>query len=233
MFFLDPWCWPLLMSVVRFEVASGPFWNWHISCLSQGSKKNILRTGNKSCTVARLHSGARGAFAGPANPGHKEGHMAQNTLRVVEGGAMDKTKALEAALSQIDRAFGKGSVMKLGKGEDGRDRVDFDRLARPRHRARHRRPAEGPGGRDLRAGKLRQDHARPARGGRGAEARRHRRPSSTPSTRSTRPTPTSWGSISTICWSPSPTPASRRWRSPTPWCARARWTSWSSTRWRP
>ena len=28
----------------------------------------------------------------------------------------DKQKALEAALSQIDRAFGKGSVMKLGKG---------------------------------------------------------------------------------------------------------------------
>ncbi len=30
---------------------------------------------------------------------------------------MDKTKALEAALSQIDRAFGKGSVMKLGQRE--------------------------------------------------------------------------------------------------------------------
>ncbi|MEM9705774.1 MAG: ATPase domain-containing protein, partial [Pseudomonadota bacterium] len=27
---------------------------------------------------------------------------------------MDKAKALEAALSQIDKAFGKGSVMKLG-----------------------------------------------------------------------------------------------------------------------
>jgi recombination protein RecA len=42
--------------------------------------------------------------------------MAQNTLRVVEGGAMDKTKALDAALSQIERAFGKGSIMRLGKG---------------------------------------------------------------------------------------------------------------------
>ena len=29
---------------------------------------------------------------------------------------MDKSKALEAALSQIERNFGKGSVMKLGKG---------------------------------------------------------------------------------------------------------------------
>ncbi len=30
---------------------------------------------------------------------------------------MDKTKALDAALSQIDRAFGKGSVMRLGQRE--------------------------------------------------------------------------------------------------------------------
>ncbi len=43
--------------------------------------------------------------------------MAQNSLRLVEGSSMDKTKALEAALSQIDRAFGKGSVMKLGQRE--------------------------------------------------------------------------------------------------------------------
>src|SRR3546814_15696530 len=30
---------------------------------------------------------------------------------------MDRQKALEAALSQIDRAFGKGSAMKLGSRE--------------------------------------------------------------------------------------------------------------------
>jgi recombination protein RecA len=41
--------------------------------------------------------------------------MAQSTLRVVEGGGMDKSKALDAALSQIERAFGKGSIMRLGK----------------------------------------------------------------------------------------------------------------------
>ena len=40
--------------------------------------------------------------------------MTGSALRVVEGG-MDKEKALEAALSQIERAFGKGSVMKLGQ----------------------------------------------------------------------------------------------------------------------
>jgi recombination protein RecA len=40
--------------------------------------------------------------------------MAQANLRVVEVAANDKSKALEAALSQIERAFGKGSIMKLG-----------------------------------------------------------------------------------------------------------------------
>ncbi|MBH0236890.1 recombinase RecA [Methylobrevis albus] len=43
--------------------------------------------------------------------------MAQNTLRLVEGSSMDKTKALDAALSQIERAFGKGSIMRLGAGQ--------------------------------------------------------------------------------------------------------------------
>ena len=44
--------------------------------------------------------------------------MAQNSLRLVEGNkSVDKTKALEAALGQIERAFGKGSIMKLGKNE--------------------------------------------------------------------------------------------------------------------
>src|SRR4051794_28251608 len=42
--------------------------------------------------------------------------MAPAALRVVEGNSMDKTKALDAALSQIERNFGKGSIMKLGKG---------------------------------------------------------------------------------------------------------------------
>ncbi|MEE4349892.1 MAG: recombinase RecA [Pacificimonas sp.] len=37
-------------------------------------------------------------------------------LKVVETG-MDKQKALDAALAQIDRAFGKGSAMKLGQQE--------------------------------------------------------------------------------------------------------------------
>ncbi|TPW33319.1 recombinase RecA [Martelella alba] len=40
--------------------------------------------------------------------------MADNTLRLVEEKSVNKSKALEAALSQIERSFGKGSIMKLG-----------------------------------------------------------------------------------------------------------------------
>ncbi|MCQ8782775.1 recombinase RecA [Mangrovibrevibacter kandeliae] len=43
--------------------------------------------------------------------------MAQNTLRLVEDRSLDKDKALDAALSQIERAFGKGSIMRLGANE--------------------------------------------------------------------------------------------------------------------
>jgi len=43
--------------------------------------------------------------------------MSQAALRVVEGQSMDKSKALDAALSQIERAFGKGSIMRLGKSD--------------------------------------------------------------------------------------------------------------------
>src|ERR1700733_10460983 len=52
--------------------------------------------------------------------------MKEAVLRVVtreDGG--DRKRALEAALSQIDRAFGKGSVMKLGQ----REVVDADTIS--------------------------------------------------------------------------------------------------------
>jgi recombination protein RecA len=43
--------------------------------------------------------------------------MAKADLRLVEGADMDKHKALEAALGQIEKTFGKGSIMRLGKNE--------------------------------------------------------------------------------------------------------------------
>ena len=49
----------------------------------------------------------------------------QPALRVVEGSnSMDKSKALDAALSQIERHFGKGSIMRLGK----RERVEIETI---------------------------------------------------------------------------------------------------------
>ena len=43
--------------------------------------------------------------------------MSQAMLRLVDKDTMDRQKALEAALGQIERAFGKGSIMRLGQKE--------------------------------------------------------------------------------------------------------------------
>jgi recombination protein RecA len=43
--------------------------------------------------------------------------MTLTPLRLVNTDSMDKNKALDAALGQIERAFGKGSIMKLGQRE--------------------------------------------------------------------------------------------------------------------
>ena len=43
--------------------------------------------------------------------------MNKGGLRVVDTGKVDKSKALESAISQIDKAFGKGSLMRLGDRE--------------------------------------------------------------------------------------------------------------------
>jgi recombination protein RecA len=47
--------------------------------------------------------------------------MSPAALRVVEGSSMDKSKALDAALTQIERHFGKGSIMRLGKADKSMD----------------------------------------------------------------------------------------------------------------
>jgi len=48
--------------------------------------------------------------------------MSQTALKLVDKDTMDKNKALEAAVAQIERSFGKGSIMKLGQ----RPAVDAD-----------------------------------------------------------------------------------------------------------
>ena len=55
-----------------------------------------------------------------------EVELSLTTLRVVERDSVDKTKALEAALGQIEKAFGKGSVMKLGHQQNA---VDIDSIS--------------------------------------------------------------------------------------------------------
>ena len=51
--------------------------------------------------------------------------MSSPALRVVDKDTMDKNKALEAALTQIERAFGKGSIMKLGS----QDKLDVETIS--------------------------------------------------------------------------------------------------------
>ena len=49
----------------------------------------------------------------------------QTALRLVDKDTMDKQKALDAALTQIERAFGKGSIMRMGS----RDVVEIESIS--------------------------------------------------------------------------------------------------------
>ena len=51
--------------------------------------------------------------------------MERTDLVVLEGGKMDKKQALEQALAQIDKTFGKGSIMRLGAN----DKVDIEAIS--------------------------------------------------------------------------------------------------------
>ena len=129
--------------------------------------------------------------------------------------APDREKALDIALAQIEKQYGKGSIMRLG--DEGRAPIEVIPTGSialdvalgigglPRGRVVE---IYGPES----SGKTTVD---PARGGQRAGRRAASRPSSTPSTRWTRSTPRRSASTPTRCWSPSRTPVSRRWRSPT------------------
>jgi recombination protein RecA len=51
--------------------------------------------------------------------------MERPDFTVLEGGKMDKKQALEHALAQIDKTFGKGSIMRLGAN----DKVDIEAIS--------------------------------------------------------------------------------------------------------
>src|SRR6516225_6147232 len=72
----------------------------------------LIASLNKSCTLPLPRSIAR-----PHQLWNKGGRMMQTALRLLDKEVMDKQRALDAALGQIERAFGKGSIMKLGSHE--------------------------------------------------------------------------------------------------------------------
>ena len=119
---------------------------------------------------------------------------------VVSRRGEDRQRALDAAITQIERAFGKGSVMRLGQNRDGSEieTISTGSLGLdialgvgglPRGRIVEIFGPESSGKTTL---TLHVDR-------RGAEGAAAPAPSSTPSTRSTRPTPRSSASISTSC----------------------------------
>jgi hypothetical protein len=126
----------------------------------------------------------------------------------------NKEKALQAALSQIERQFGKGSMMRLGD----REQLDIPSISTG---SLGLDIALGIGG--LPRGRIVEIYgpespARPRSRSRSSPRPRRRvapAPSSTPSTRSIRSTPSVSAWTSRISSSPSPTPVNRRSRSAT------------------
>jgi hypothetical protein len=96
-----------------------------------------------------------------------------NILEMTDRTSADKQKALDSALAQIERQFGKGSIMKLG-GENAMPDIEATSTGSlgldialgigglPK----------GPDHRDLRSGKLGQDDAHAPCGCRRTEKRR-------------------------------------------------------------
>jgi hypothetical protein len=137
----------------------------------------------------------------------------------------EKTKAVEAALLNIEKQFGKGAIMRLGdhKSEDvpviSTSSIGLDAAVGvgglPRGRVIEIFGPESSGKTTLALHVVAQPRRRAGS-----------RPTSTPNTLSTQSTPRSSASTSTTCSSRSPIRANRRWRSPNRWCGRTRLTCW-------
>ena len=63
----------------------------------------------------------------------------------------NKAKALDAAMSQIERQFGKGTVMRMGDQERVALPVYIHRLTGARYRPRYRWPAQRAYRRNIRS----------------------------------------------------------------------------------
>ncbi len=146
--------------------------------------------------------------------------------------AEDKRRAIETAMAQIERAYGKGSIMRLGENAGvAVEAIPTGSIALdlalgiggvPRGRIVEIYGPESSGKTTLALHIVAE-----------AQKRGARWPLWTPSTRWIPPTRTRWAWTSTACSSPSRTPASRRWKSPRgAGSAPAPSTWWSWTPWR-
>ena len=132
-----------------------------------------------------------------------------------EDQTVEREKALEMALGQIEKQFGKGSVMKMGeKGDDG-DRGRSPPAPSPSTSPSASAACPGAGSSRSSARSRRASPPSPCTSWPRPSATAASAPTSTPSTPWTRSTPRPSASTSTSCSSPSPTRASRRSRSPT------------------
>ena len=138
---------------------------------ASGLQPKLPRAGN-SCSVRRgcLHLTTASRRGGVRSTG-----SSSSGIDDLGGMKMDREQALDVALGQIERKFGKGAVMKMSDQAHVSVGVDLDRLAVARPRPRHRRPAARPHRRDLRPGVVGQDDARLPRDRRGPAPRRHLR----------------------------------------------------------
>ena len=144
--------------------------------------------------------------------------------------ADDRAKAVELALAQIEKQFGKGSIVRLGSKEAllpiaviSTGSISFDAALGvggiPRGRVTEVFGPESSGKTTITL-QIIAEAQRPA-------AWPHL---SMPSTPSTRATPKSSASTWITCWFLSPIAANRPLKSPRHWSAPARWTCWWSTR---
>ena len=107
--------------------------------------------------------------------GHRDQPARTRPERLEKGLSVERDKALDMALGQIEKQFGKGSIMKMGEKTSMQiEAIPTGALALDLALG-DRRPAPGPGGRDLRPRVVGQVHPGHARGGRGPAQRRHLR----------------------------------------------------------
>ncbi len=147
-----------------------------------------------------------------------------------------RKKALQTALAQIEKNFGKGTVMRLGDRPEMNVEAISDRLSGTGRSARYRRRAR-------RAESSRStDRNRPVRPRwrctfwQKPRSGAAKWPSWTRNMPLTLCMPPRWAWIRTICWCPSRIPVSRHWKLPTLWSGPAPWMRWLWTplpRWFP